>query len=324
MEHALEQARAQLTGRRVLVTGGAGFLGSHVTARLRDWGVDVTVFDRAPMVNGDPAWHQGSVTDAAALAAAVPGHDVVLHLAALVGVERIGPLPLDTLEVNLEGTRVALEAAAQAGVQRFVFASSSEVYGEPRRLPITETDPVSPLSVYGVAKLAAEAYCQAYHAARGLPTACVRLFNVYGPRQEEEFVIPIFLRRVLDGEPPRIYGHGSQSRSYTYVDDAVSGIVLAATAEAAPGQVYNIGNTEEVTVLELAEAVCALCGRPDLTPEFRHFGEGIRVEHREILRRQPDILKANIELQYQPQVGWREGLARFHDWFVAQRESAGE
>lgn len=320
MEQALEVARQALAGRRVLVTGGAGFVGSHLTARLRAWGVEVTVFEPGVPPNGDPGWYRGSVTDADALATAFAGHDIIFHLAALVGVEHIAPIPLATLEVNLEGTRCALQAAHAVGVQRFVFASSSEVYGEPRQLPIAEGDPVSPLSVYGVAKLASEAYCLAYHQERGVPATVVRLFNVYGPRQAEEFVIPIFLRRVLAGEPPIIYGHGAQSRSYTYVDDAVSGIILAAVADTAPGQVYNIGNTDEVTVQELADTICGLCGRTDLAPEYRQFGEGIRVEHREILRRQPDILKANIELQFRPQVGWREGLQRFHEWFVAAQE----
>lgn len=322
MEQALDTARRALRGQRVIVTGGGGFVGSHLTERLRDWGVHVTVFEPAPPPNGDPHWHQGTVTDFDELSTAISGHDIVFHLAALVGVERISPVPLATLEVNLEGTRRTLEAARTAEVARFVFASSSEVYGEPRRLPIAENDPVSPLSVYGIAKLAAEAYSLAYFAEHGLAATVVRLFNVYGPRQAEEFVIPIFLRRVLAGEPPIIYGHGEQSRSYTYVDDAVAGLILAAVAASAPGQVYNIGNTDEVTVQELADTICALCGRADLAPEFRQFGEGIRVEHREILRRQPDILKANIELQFRPRVGWREGVKRFHDWFVAPEGDA--
>ena len=323
MQKALEAARSSLTGRQVLVTGGGGFVGSHLTERLRSWGVDVTVFEPGAAPNGAIDWYRGSVTDPAALADAFAGKDVVFHMAALVGVERIAPIPFATLEVNLEGTRCALEAAHRAGVQRFVFASSSEVYGEPRRVPIAESDPVSPLSVYGVAKLASEAYCRAYYDEHGLATTIVRFFNVYGPRQVEEFVIPIFLRRALAGDPPVIYGHGEQSRAYTYVDDAVDGVILSAVSDAAIGQTYNIGNTEEVSVLELAEAVCALCNRDDLTPEYRKFGEGIRVEHREILRRQPDILKANIDLQYQPQVGWREGLARFHGWFANPEGDGG-
>jgi UDP-glucose 4-epimerase len=239
-------------------------------------------------------------------------------MSALLGVERIRVIPCDVMDVNLLGTINALRAAAANDVERFLLASSSEIYGEPHKLPITEDDDKSPISFYGVSKLAAEAYCQAYYQQRGLKTTCVRYFNVYGPGQTERFVVSIFMSKVSRGEPPIIYGHGNQSRCYTYVDDAVNGTILAASLGEGIGEVFNIGNDVEVSILQIAEYIIEISGKDGLKPVYRPFGDGIRVEAREIMKRKPDILKARTLLGFDPTVTWQEGFRRVLEWHVGR------
>jgi UDP-glucose 4-epimerase len=219
------------------------------------------------------------------------------------------------MKVNSDGTVNALEAACRNDIERFVMISSSEVYGDSDTFPLKEDHTPAPVSIYGVSKLAAEAYCLAFHAQRKLKTTCLRMFNVYGPGQRESFVIPIFISGIVSGKPPIIYGHGNQSRCYTYITDAVKGIMLAMTAKEAVGEVFNIGNTEEVTVLQLADYLIGLLDG-DMKPVYQPFGDGIRVEGREIFRRQPDILKAMTRLGFDIEVSWKEGVKRFCDWFL--------
>jgi UDP-glucose 4-epimerase len=311
-----------LQGTNVLITGGCGFIGSHLVSRLREHGCKIRVFDRdIQPVHSDVWYIQGDVRDYEAVARAMGGIDIVFHLAGLVGVELISNIPYDVLEVNLQGTVNALKAAQKSKVKRFLFASSSEVYGQPKKLPIAESDDLAPISVYGIAKLAAETYCQAFFEQFGLPTTRVRYFNVYGPGQKERFVIPIFISRVLRGEPPVIYGHGDQRRCYTYVDDAVRGTILAAISENGVGEVFNIGNDQEVSILELAEYIIRISGN-DLKPIYKAFGDGIRAESREIFSRRPDILKARTLLGFDVTVSWQEGVKRFMEWYkeVTNRE----
>ncbi|MFH1850439.1 MAG: NAD-dependent epimerase/dehydratase family protein [archaeon] len=303
-------------GKKVLITGGCGFIGSNIARELNRLGASVTVFDLeekglAPGIR----FLAGDVSSQGQLDKAMVGVDVVFHMAALLGVEKIANMPLEVMEINTGGTVKALTAARKAGVKRFVYTSSSEIYGEPYEIPLKEDDPPAPVSIYGISKLAGEAYCQGFYARWGLPTIRIRYFNVYGPGQTERFVMPIFISRVVKNEAPVIYGNGEQSRSYTFVSDAVRGTLQAAACEKAVNNVFNIGNDEMVTLTELADYIIHLSGR-DLKPVYKSFGDGIRVEKREILRRQPDTTRAREAFGFSITTPWKEGVKKFMDWYV--------
>lgn len=311
--------RKNFVDKEILVTGGCGFIGSHLAEQLLKFGAKVTVFDPyiweiSPEINTV----KGDIRDSSALDKAMEGKDMVFHLAALLGVEKILDIPLETLEVNLGGTINALECARKNDVSRFIFSSSSEVYGEPQKIPISEDDPRAPVSVYGVTKLASETYCEAYMKKYGLETTRVRYFNVYGPRQTEKFVMSLFVSRVAKNKPPIVYGDGNQLRSYTYIDDAIKGTISAAVLDDAVGDVFNIGNDKPTTINELADLVIQYFGE-NLKPEFKNFGDGIRLEKREIKQRMPDISKAKKILGYGPKVSLREGVERYIKWYTESR-----
>jgi nucleoside-diphosphate-sugar epimerase len=301
--------------KEILITGGCGLIGSHLGRELNELGAKVTLFDsniRKPssgieIIKGDV----GSYKD---LEKATRGKEIVFHFAALLGIEKIGAIPFEVLEVNLGGTVNALKAVKKNKVEKFVFSSSSEVYGEPLRLPVSEKDRVAPISTYGVSKLAAEVYCEAYFKKYGLKVIRLRYFNVFGPGQTENFVIPIFISNIMRDKPPVIFGDGEQFRSYTYITDAIKGTLLAAASPKAAGEIFNIGNNIEIKVKDLAYYIIKLFGK-NLEPEFRYFGEGIRLENREIQRRIPDISKAKLVLGYKPEVPFEEGLKKFVDWY---------
>lgn len=311
----MEVNRSFFKNKKVLVTGGCGFIGSHLASALVNLDAHVTVFDCiiAPM---DPRIHvvQGDIRNYTELKQTMKDVKIVFHFAAVLGVEKIINIPVDVLEINLGGTINALKTAFENRVEKFFFSSSSEVYGEPIKIPIAETDPKAPISTYGISKLAGEAYCNAFHFERGLKTTCLRYFNAYGPGQKEMFSIPIFASRVLNNLDPIIYGHGTQYRCYTYIDDIVAGTLLAAASEEAIGETFNIGNDQEVSIRELAEYIIRLCGK-GLKPVYKNFGEGIRVENREIFRRKPDIFKACSTFGFEAQVTWEEGVKRFVEWY---------
>lgn len=320
MDQRLAEARKALDGRRVLVTGGAGFLGSNLATRLTKWGARVTILDRVtPEVEAVDRAIEGDVLDPETVEGAVKDQEYVFHMAGKLGVEKILDIPYDVLEVNLQGTAALLKASLGHGVKRFVLASSSEIYGDPKRIPIAETDDKSPISTYGVSKLAAEAYCEAYHQQLGLPTTCVRFFNAFGPGQKERFVIPIFISRVLRGESPVIYGDGSQRRSYTFIDDAINGTILAGFLPEGAGQAFNIGSTEEITIKELADFIISVSGN-NLSPQYRPFGQGIRLESREVFQRKPEISKAHSLLGFEVRTSLQEGIRAFMRWCETQPE----
>lgn len=308
------------SGKKVFITGGCGFIGHAVATRLVELGALVTVYDcRLSRKNPEINYIEGDVRDLGRLERAMAGQQYVFHTSAILGVEKIIDIPLEVLEINLGGTVHALRAAAAVGAERFLFTSSSEVYGEPRKTPIAEDDLTAPVSTYGVAKLAAEAYCRAFCQEAGLNCTVIRLFNIYGPGQTEKFVMPKFIARVMDNQPPIIFGNGEQSRSYTFITDAVRGILLAAAADDAVGQTFNIGNDQEISLNELARFIINHSGY-DLEPTYRPFGDGIRVETREILRRQPDISKARRVLGFRISVPWPEGVARFTESYIQQNK----
>ena len=294
-----------------VVTGGSGFIGRVLVQKLLARGEKVKVIDLAPPPFPHPSlsFVKKSVLDD--LSPELRGCVVLYHFAALLGVENSDNHPLQTLEVNLIGSRNVFRTAVEQGVKKVVFSSSSEVYGEPRELPIKEETAKGPVSTYGVSKLAAEMYALAY--ARELKTEfhIVRFFNVYGPGQQPQFVIPLFIRNALDGKPLRVYGEGKQTRCFTYVDDAIDG-VLTVLEKGKPGEAYNIGNDRQTTILELAKLVIKASGR-DIKPELIPFGGETRLEQREINYRQPDISRMK-SLGWKPKIFVEEGVQKTLGW----------
>ncbi|MBR8639013.1 GDP-mannose 4,6-dehydratase [Streptomyces tuirus] len=308
--------------RRALVTGGAGFVGSHLCARLLDTGADVVCLDnlatgsRANVADLEqrPGFRfvPGDATDPAVWAALPGRFGLVLHFACPASPADYLRLPLETLDVGSTGTRLALERARADGA-RFVLASTSEVYGDPLEHPQHEAywgnvNPVGPRSVYDESKRFAEALVTAHRGVHGTDTAIVRIFNTYGPRMRtgDGRAVPTFIAQALDGMPLTVAGDGGQTRSLCYVDDTVDGVLaLAASAETGP---VNIGGGDEITMLELARRVVELTGS----------ASRIRFVDRPVddpARRRPDTRLARERLGWRPRVGWAEGLERTVGWF---------
>jgi dTDP-glucose 4,6-dehydratase len=305
-----------------VVTGGAGFLGSHLCEQLLRQGTGVICLDNfltgAPAniahLLGEPRFRliKCDVTDFVH----VPGPvDLVLHLASAASPLDYLRLPIETLKVGGLGTLHALGLAGEKDA-RFVLASTSEVYGDPQQHPQSEdywgnVNPVGPRSVYDEAKRYAEALTTAYRMSRGTDTAIVRIFNTYGPRMrpDDGRAIPTFIRQVLAGEPLSITGDGSQTRSVCYVDDTIRGILALAESDA-PGPV-NIGGPQELTVAELAATVIKLSGLPGSVRHIERPVDDPRV-------RRPDITLARQLLSWEPKVPLRDGLASTIAWFRAQ------
>ena len=238
----------------VLVTGGGGFIGSHIVDALLNRGTQVGVLDDFSTgetgnlphhSSGSFRLHNGDIRDEAFVRSAVKGYDAIIHQAALVSVTRSVEDPERTNSVNVNGTLNLLAAARDTGIRRFIYASSSSVYGETPTVPKIETMNTLPISPYAVSKLAAENYCRVFARVYGMESVCLRYFNVYGPRQKHgqySGVIPTFVKRVLNDEPPIIFGDGMQTRDFTYVEDAVSANLLGLDASVGPENVFNIAS----------------------------------------------------------------------------------
>lgn len=299
--------------RAVLVTGAAGFIGRHLVRRLSSLGARVTALDLAP---GDPLPGVRWVcTDVRTLKEAdLNGTqaEVLFHLAAVLGVRYAAQHPVDTVSVNVAGTGRVLRLARSLGCGRFCLLSSSEVYGEPDSLPITEEFPVKPRSVYGWSKVCAEELLQA-HTLNGLQGIVIRPFNVYGPEQRDDFVVSRFIRQAREGRPLTLAGDGSQRRVFTYVDDLVTGMLLAVTRSTEAYQVYSIAGEGEISVAALAERILALTGSQGSVVQVPLADLG-RDLHAEVRCRAPSIEKARQRLGYQPAVDLDEGLRRTLSW----------
>jgi nucleoside-diphosphate-sugar epimerase len=304
-----------------LVTGGAGFIGSHLAAALAARGDRVRVLDdlsagRLENLEGlgtGIEFLRGSITDPAACRAAVAGVAGIFHEAAQVSVPRSIEDPLASYATNVHGTLQLLEAARAAGVGRVVFAASSAAYGDSPTLPKVESMLPQPLSPYAAGKLAGEQLLRAYASSYGMRTVSLRYFNVFGPRQADDSpytgVIAIFVRALLEGRAPVIYGDGLQSRDFTYVSNVVEANLAAMQRELGePGAVINVGGGERITLRELYDALSAALG--------------VRIDVRHAPARAGDVRdslasieKARALLGYEPRVSWREGLRRTVDWY---------
>jgi UDP-N-acetylglucosamine/UDP-N-acetyl-alpha-D-glucosaminouronate 4-epimerase len=303
-----------------VVTGGAGFIGSHIAERLLKDGHRVRIVDNLitgsrrnlDALRGDLELYEVSITDKAALDRIFKGADVVFHQAALASVPGSIDDPLTNHENNATGTLNVLLAARDAQVRRVVYAASSAAYGDQSGEFKVETMPPQPLSPYGVTKVNGEHYCQTFTHVYGLETVCLRYFNVFGPRQDPTSqyaaVVPLFITLMLDGKPPVIHGDGEQSRDFIYVENVVHGNLLAAQVPGVGGEIMNVASGGRVTLLELVEKLNTLLGT--------HI-EALHDEPRpgDIKHSRASIEKARKLLNYEPIISFDEGLARTIAWF---------
>jgi UDP-glucose 4-epimerase len=257
---------------------------------------------------------EGDITEAACVAKACEGVDCIFHEAALASVPRSVERPLDTHAACVTGTLTVLDVARKAGVRRLVYAASSSAYGDQPTSSKRETDLPSPISPYGAAKFAGESYCHAFAATYGFETVCIRYFNVFGPRQDPHSqysaVIPLFITAMLAGKQPTIYGDGHQSRDFTYVDNVVHGNLLAcdAPADLASGRTLNVANGRTTSLLELIAILNTLLGTK-IQPKHAAARVG------DVKESLADITQARKRLQYEPQVGFEEGLRRSIEYY---------
>ena len=310
------------TGGKILVTGGAGFIGSHLSEHLVNAGARVVVLDnfrngrrenlvfpgadRIEVIEGD-------IVDPATCARALQGVDTVFHLACL-GVRHSLHSPVENHQVNALGSLQVLEAALAAKVRRFVYISTSEIYGRAREFPITENCTPWPLTVYGSSKLAGEHYARSYFECYGLPVVCVRPFNNYGPRSHFEGdsgeVIPRFILRALAGQPPVVFGDGSHTRDFLYVQDCAATLARIAQADALVGDVVNLGYGEEIRIDTLARTVLEAMGRTDLQTVF----EAPRPA--DVPKLWVDTSKLKKAIAFKPQTSLRDGIGRTLEYFA--------
>ena len=310
-------------GRPVLVTGGAGFVGSRIVHRLLELGADVRVLDdfstglRSSLTAPTDSLEtiEGSVTDLAAVREAMEGRDVVIHAAARNIVLSTRD-PREDYAVNIGGTLNVLLAARELRLSRVVYTSSASIYGNPRYLPISEDDPVNLLSPYAVSKFAGEGYCHAFYESFDMPTAVVRYSNVFGPGQTPKNpycgVVAKLFSAALAEQPLQIHGDGQQTRDYTFVDDAVAATLSAAVSPKATGQVYNVGTGIETSVNRLAELIVEISdSSSDLVYLDRRDIDNIR-------RRVVNIEKIRRELRWAPAATLEQGLRRTHAWLLEE------
>ncbi|RYZ14503.1 MAG: NAD-dependent epimerase/dehydratase family protein [Alphaproteobacteria bacterium] len=308
---------------RFLVTGGGGFIGSHLVDRIIAEGHDVVVLDNfasgkksnleAAAATGHMRLVEGSILDTDDLNDAMGGVDVVLHLAVECVRKSIGD-PVGNHHINATGTLMTLEAARRHKVSRFIYCSSSEVYGNSSTGALSEDETVcQPTTVYGASKLVGELYTQAYLRTYGMETAVVRPFNAFGPREHDQGVlaevIPRFVIKVLNGQAPIVFGDGSQGRDFTYVTDTADGLWRAAVSDKIVGQTVNLGWGRLVTVRQVGEEILRQCGRNDISLE--HVAERPGDIHSLIAR----VEKADALLGFKPKVDFATGVHNYVEWF---------
>jgi len=317
-------------GRSVLVTGGAGFIGSELVRQLVGYGAEVIVVDN--LVNGRRenlsllSDHQvrlvvDDIRNAQLMETLLDGRDVVFHLACL-GVRHSIHAPYENHEVNAAATLNLLNLAREKNVGRFVYVSTSEVYGTAVQVPMTEEHPLFPHTVYGASKLAGECYTRAYYKTYKFETVVVRPFNAYGPHCHHEGdsgeVIPKFLLRCLAGLPMVIFGDGTQTRDFTYVADTAAGIIAAGLSDKSVGQTINLGSGMEISINELASKIASTVGSNDFKCIYEKPRPG------DVFRLLADNAKAKMLLGYQPQIPLHEGLEKLKQWYLNLAQDPGK
>ena len=308
---------------RVLIAGGAGFIGSHVVDRFLKEEVEVVVLDNLytgkieNLVShkGNRKFHfvEGDVRNYSTVRRAVKDVDAVFNEAAVVGIPRSMEDPILANEVNVGGTLNLLKACLDAGVRRYVQASSASIYGDTKKLPIEESSAPNPVSPYAVAELASENYAKVFHATCGLKTVCLRYFNVYGPRQASSVysgVIPIFLDQLLRDKQPTVFGDGEQTRDFVYVEDVVEANILALTTEKAVGEVFNVATGKPSSISKLLRDLQEKTGKQHLKPVYEHSRPG------DIKHSYASIEKAREILRYKPKYDLGEGITKLTRRFL--------
>ena len=315
----------EINKKKILVTGGAGFVGSHLTEALLRLGARATVVDNFddfyPGKEANVAGLQGSdrfrlvrgsILDLELLSTLIKGSDAVVHLAAQAGVRYCNERPFKASEVNATGTMNVVASCHNIGVKKLVYASSSSVFGDPVKTPMDEDHPTNPNNPYGASKLAGEKYCTSFAKAYGMDVTCLRYFSVYGPRGRPDQVLYSFAEKAARGEPPTVYGDGSYSRDFTFVSDVVSATILALYRDSEGGSVLNIGYGKDYKMIDVARRIIAHYGG-NFEPRFLTRYEG------DFSRTLCDNGLARRRLGWKPAVPFEEGLGLFLDWFDGRR-----
>jgi UDP-glucose 4-epimerase len=316
----------RLRNKRVVVTGGAGFIGSHIVDQLVSTDNEVTIIDDFSTgkwehidqhrANKSVRVEQADVRDLDTMIHLTQGADVVFHLAVACVRSSLGH-PVSCHDINATGTLTMCQASLEAGVERFVYTSSSEVYGSALRIPMDEEHPLNPTNAYGASKAAGEHYALSYWRAYGLPSVVVRLFNTYGPREPVEGtraeVIPKFVMRTMAGLQPVIFGTGDQTRDFTWVEDTTRGIILAAQCDDLIGGRVHLARGQGVSISRVCELVLEKLGRQDLKPIYSEDDRPGDIE-----RHQADISKARRLLGFSPAVDIESGVERYIQWVQEQ------
>jgi len=310
----------KVTDVRVMVTGGAGFIGPHVVDRLIKRGDVVRVFDNLStgslsniaryISTGAVELVRGDVRDLAAVKSAADGCELIYHLAAQSSVPKSSEDPRIDMEVNIGGTHSVLMAAREKGA-KVVFASSSVVYGRTDKVPTPEDAPLSPYSFYGISKMAAENYCRAYSELFGVPTVILRLFNIYGPGTDKGLMIDLYRKLMRDPGRLEVLGSGNQKKDYLYIDDAVDAFMMAPEKAPCRGEAYNIGLGESYTVFEVAEMMFRTLGLHNVQLSAKGGASWLG----DVELTQPSVIKAELELGWKAKVGIQEGLEATLNWF---------
>lgn len=317
----------ELKRLKIMVIGGAGFIGSHLVDKLLRMGSHVIVYDNLDeyyVGKEDNLRHhlgksnfmliKADILDYDVLCKAMKKVDIVFHLAAQPGVRYSLRKPVKTHIVNTTGTLNVLRAAKENSIKRMIYASSSSVYGNAARLPIKEDYPKNPISPYGVSKLAAEYYCRVYHQTYNMDIVILRYFTVYGPRQRPDMAIHKFTTMITNDQPPIIYGDGKQTRDFTYVEDTVVGTIIAAEVDDVSGETINLGSGKRVTVNRLVKILLRMLHKEDMEPVYAEAQPG------DVKHTLADISKAKKRLGYQPKTTIK-GLKNFVDWFLNDRKA---
>jgi len=313
---------------KILVTGGAGFIGSHIVDKLVEEGFEVTIIDNLdtgrlenianPQNKKDLRFVRGDIRNFDIVKETLKDIDAVFHEAALASVQLSVKNPILTNDINVRGTLNLLEATIDLNVKRFIFASSAAVYGNKKSPQMKENMIPNPTSPYGVSKLAAENYVRVFHRMYGLEIVCLRYFNVYGPRQNVDIhgsyggAVSIFLNRIFKGMPPIIYGDGEQKRDFVYVEDVVQANMLALNSKNAVGEVFNIATGKSISVNQIANLLKEIMNRKDL--------KNIYVDPRptDIRHAYADITKAKRILGYSPKLSFKNGLGKLVNWYTGK------